>query len=198
VTVADRPFLSLSMIVKNEEASLDDCLASAKALCDELVVVDTGSTDRTVEIARRHGAKLFHFEWCDDFAAARNFALEHTTGTWVLHLDADEVAVEAASGAVRAELAGQPESVQFLRVPVRSRGRDASTGEEHLARRLYRRHVDVRWTRRIHENVVNLRGEPAGCEAFSAAVVVDHDGYADPELRRSLGKNDRNVRLLAG
>ncbi|HEY3083503.1 MAG TPA: tetratricopeptide repeat protein [Chloroflexota bacterium] len=194
--MADRPFLSLSMIVKNEAAELDGCLRSARALCDELVVVDTGSTDRTIEIARAHGARVFHFAWCDDFSAARNFALDQTRGAWVLHLDADEIAHEASPGALRAELAAQPAAVQFLRVPVRSRGRDASGGDEHLARRLFRRHPDVRWHRRIHENIANRRGERPESERISTGLVVDHHGYADAELRQAQGKNGRNLRLL--
>src|SRR5262245_57509130 len=99
----ERPLLSLTMIVRNEEESLDRCLASARGLADELIVVDTGSTDRTVEIARAHGASVHHFKWCDDFAAARNVALRHATGQWCLHLDADEWVVEAEAGALRAE-----------------------------------------------------------------------------------------------
>ncbi|HEV8637876.1 MAG TPA: glycosyltransferase [Chloroflexota bacterium] len=194
--MADQPFLSLSMIVKNEEADLDACLRSARALCDELVVVDTGSTDRTVEIARAHGARVFHFAWCDDFSAARNFALDRARGQWVLHLDADEIALEATPGALRAELRAQPTAVQFLRVPVRSRGHDTSGGDEHLARRVFRRHPDVRWHRRIHENIANHRGEPIGSDALSTGLVVDHRGYADAAVRRVQGKNDRNVRLL--
>jgi tetratricopeptide (TPR) repeat protein len=184
------------MIVKNEEADLDACLRSARTLCDELVVVDTGSTDRTVEIARAHGARVFHFAWCDDFSAARNFALDRTRGVWVLHLDADEIARETAPGALRAELRAQPPSVQFLRLPIRSRGHDAAGGDEHLARRLFRRHPDVRWHRRVHENIANRQGEAGGSEASAGSLVVDHHGYADPERRRRQGKNDRNVRLL--
>jgi glycosyltransferase involved in cell wall biosynthesis len=194
--MADQPFLSLSMIVKNEEADLDACLRSAKALCDELVVVDTGSTDQTVEIAKRHGARVFHFDWCDDFAAARNFALDRTRGAWVLHLDADEVALEAAPGALRAELAAQPEEVRFLRVVVRSLVPNRAGRDEHQARRLFRRQPAVRWRRRIHENITALEGEQPRQEAASRAMVVDHFGYQDPEQRKQRGKNDRNVRLL--
>jgi len=82
--------VSLCMIVKNEEAYLADCLASAKPFVDEMVIVDTGSTDRTVEIAQRFGANVFHFPWCDDFAAARNESLRHASGDWILEVDADE------------------------------------------------------------------------------------------------------------
>ena len=84
------PRVSLTMIVKNEEANLPACLASAADLVDEVVVVDTGSTDRTKEVAARFGARIFDFPWIDDFAAARNEALRHATGDWILWLDADD------------------------------------------------------------------------------------------------------------
>ena len=79
------------MIVRNEEKNLPDCLGSAKGLFDEIVVVDTGSTDRTQEIARDFGAKVFEFTWINDFAAARNAALSHATGDYAFWLDADDV-----------------------------------------------------------------------------------------------------------
>ena len=82
--------ISLAMIVKNEEATLAHCLESVKPLADEMVIVDTGSTDKTIEIAKGFGAKVYHFDWCDDFSAARNESLKHCTGDWVLILDADE------------------------------------------------------------------------------------------------------------
>ena len=85
-----KPRLSVCMIVKNEERFLGQCLASVKDIADELIVIDTGSTDRTVEIAREHGAHVGHFEWCNDFAAARNASIAPATGDWILFLDADE------------------------------------------------------------------------------------------------------------
>ena len=85
-----KPRLSVCMIVKNEERFLGQCLASVKDIADELIVIDTGSTDRTVEIAREHGAQVGYFEWCNDFAAARNASIAPATGDWILFLDADE------------------------------------------------------------------------------------------------------------
>ena len=82
--------LSVCMIVKNEEALLNDCLASVKSVADEVIVVDTGSDDKTVEIAESHGARIFTIEWTDDFSAARNFSLEQAKGNWILVVDADE------------------------------------------------------------------------------------------------------------
>jgi tetratricopeptide (TPR) repeat protein len=84
------PTLSLCAIVKNEEVHLPRCLESVRGLVDEIVIVDTGSTDRTEEVARSFGARVYHFPWQDDFSLARNVSLEHATGEWVLVLDADE------------------------------------------------------------------------------------------------------------
>ena len=82
--------ISQCMIVKNEEKNIRRALSWAKEIVQEQVVVDTGSTDRTVEIAESMGAKIFHFEWCDDFSAAKNYAIEQATGDWIAFLDADE------------------------------------------------------------------------------------------------------------
>ncbi|MGG4411271.1 glycosyltransferase family 2 protein, partial [Niallia taxi] len=82
--------VSLCMIVKNEESVLDRCLASVAHLVDEVIIVDTGSTDKTKEIASKYTSKIFDFEWINDFSAARNFAAEQATGDWILVLDADE------------------------------------------------------------------------------------------------------------
>ncbi|HLD05809.1 MAG TPA: glycosyltransferase [Candidatus Nanoarchaeia archaeon] len=82
--------LSLCMIAKNEEEDLPRCLEAAKPFVDEIIVVDTGSTDKTVEIAKKYTKNVFHFKWINDFSAARNESLKHATGNWVLILDADE------------------------------------------------------------------------------------------------------------
>ena len=86
----EKPELSLCMIVKNEEDCLSRCLMSVIPVVDEIVIVDTGSTDRTKEIARTFGAKVYDFEWTDDFSEARNISLSKATGSWILVLDADE------------------------------------------------------------------------------------------------------------
>ena len=91
--------LSLSMVVRNEESRLGACLASVKGFVDEIVLVDTGSTDATVAIAETAGARIEHLPWPGDFAPARNAALNLITGDWVLVLDADEqLRAEAISG----------------------------------------------------------------------------------------------------
>ena len=86
----NKPTLSLCMIVKDEESMLANCLKSVNGYVDEIIVVDTGSSDRTVEIAEEHGAKVFHHQWENDFSKHRNQAIGYASGDWILVLDADE------------------------------------------------------------------------------------------------------------
>ena len=88
--MAEKKKLALVMIVKNEERSLEKCLKAVRNLVDEIYITDTGSTDKTVEIAKKFGAHISHFDWVNDFSAARNFSLEQSECDWNLVLDADE------------------------------------------------------------------------------------------------------------
>ena len=85
-----RPLLTAAMIARDEERHLPACLASLADVVDEVVLVDTGSVDRTVEIARAHGATVLHHSWSDDFSAPRNLGLDNARGRWILYIDADE------------------------------------------------------------------------------------------------------------
>ena len=99
--------INLVMIVKNEERSLRRCLRSVNGLVDEMIVVDTGSTDRTVEIAEKMGAKVFSFTWINDFSAARNYGLGRSDGDWNLILDGDEYLREADREKLETELSSR-------------------------------------------------------------------------------------------
>jgi glycosyltransferase involved in cell wall biosynthesis len=132
-------------MVKNEEPSLPACLASLAGVADDVVVVDTGSSDRTRDVARQHGARVFDFPWCDDFSAARNECLRHAHGDWVLWLDADERFDDANRErlrALRSTLGDDPAAYVFTQ-------RSAATASTSTLRvqqvRLFRRHADVRW-----------------------------------------------------
>lgn len=189
-----RERLSVCLIVKNEERFLGQCLASVKGLADQIVVVDTGSTDRTVAIAREHGAEVYPFTWCDDFSAARNAALQHATGDWVLSLDADEELPPENHPALRRLLA--QEDVMGWRLPLFDVGREES-GHSYVPR-LFRNAPGLFWIGRVHEQIfysVEARRREWGLESRIGDAALRHHGYA-PEILRERGKVERNLRLL--
>src|SRR5205085_1718017 len=102
-----QPRVSLCMIARNEERFLPACLDAVRAAVDEIVLVDTGSTDRTVAIAESYGARVLHERWDDDFSAPRNVSLRAATGDWILVLDADEVVQPGGTAKIR-ELVQEP------------------------------------------------------------------------------------------
>ena len=186
--------LSVCLIVKDEERFLGQCLASVKGLADQIVVVDTGSTDRTVEIAREHGAEVHSFAWCDDFSAARNAALEHVTGDWVLMLDADEELPPQQHAALR-KLLHSP-SVIAWRLPLQDAGREAE-GCSYVPR-LFRNAPGLFYVGRVHEQVfssVEVRRQEWGLETRLGDAMLRHYGYTK-ELTLERDKVGRNLRLL--
>ncbi len=194
------PTLSLAMIVKNEEKNLGHCLASVRGLVDEMVVVDTGSTDGTVALAERFGARVGHFPWTGDFGAARNESLRLCTGDWVLILDADEAVDVLDHAKIREAIAqdtpaaynlisrNYSESAGFVLLDqvVVPNNTDYSEGAafpyfaDAPNLRLVRRFPDLRYEGRVHEVMVPyfLRHNlPMG--ALDA--VVHHYGKVDAE-----------------
>jgi GT2 family glycosyltransferase/tetratricopeptide (TPR) repeat protein len=189
-----RARVTLCLIVKNEESNLGDCLGSAADLVDEVIVVDTGSTDATKEIASRFGARVFDFPWCDSFAAARNESLRHATGDWIFWLDADDRLDEENRAKLRTLFAGLGEEnaayvLKCLCLPDAATG--SSTVVDHV--RLFRNRPDVRWTYRVHEQILPAIRKTGGAVRWSE-VVIRHTGYQDPPLRRR--KLERDLRIL--
>jgi predicted O-linked N-acetylglucosamine transferase (SPINDLY family)/GT2 family glycosyltransferase len=190
-----RARVSLCLIVRNEESNIGACLAGAADLVDEVVVVDTGSTDRTRELAREHGAQVFEFPWVDSFAAARNVCLENATGDYIFWMDADDRLDEANRGRLRELFGrlrpGQPLAWSMKCLCLPGPHSDTSTLVDHI--RLFPRHPEIRWRYRVHEQILPaLRA--VGVRVDWANVVVQHTGYQDPALRRR--KLDRDLRLL--
>lgn len=143
--------ISLCMIVRNEEDSLGRCLASVKEAVDEIVIVDTGSTDRTKEIAASFGAVIYDFEWIDDFAAARNYAFEQATQTFILWLDADDV-LEAED--LRRLLALKSKELPYDSITMNYHLTFDSAGNPVYSlrrNRLVRRASGFRWHGPVHE-----------------------------------------------
>jgi len=185
--------ISACLIVKNEAASLGASLASIAELVSELIVVDTGSTDETRQVAAAHGAKVFDFPWSDNFAAARNECLKHATGDWILWLDADEFFDEANRQKLRALFAGLKDEKAAYVMTQRSRHQHGDAGARVRQVRLFRRHPGVGWEYRVHEQLLpSLRR--AGFDVRFIEITLEHTGYQDPALRRR--KLERNLRLL--
>lgn len=182
--------LSLCMIVKNEAAVLDRCLTSARDAVDEIVVVDTGSADDTVEIARDHGARVLHHDFADlDFSAARNRSLAAATGDFALVLDADETLTEDSAGLIRL-LAGEGGDVGYVVNRHNKRAGERTTVDHAV--RLFARRPGFRYRNRVHETVDAAILE-AGGRLRRSHIVVEHHL---PTAEREAEKNRLYLRLL--
>ena len=184
-----RPRLSAVLIARDEEATLGRCLASLRGVVDEVVVLDTGSSDHTVALAWRCAASVYRGEWTDSFAEARNAALACARGEWILWIDADE------------ELVCPPEKVRALLdaghaaydVEIENLVDERTGGDRftHSTLRLFRRGEGTRWEGRVHEQVVGLSGPRVRIEG----PFLRHYGYR-PGIMAAKDKSGRTIRLL--
>lgn len=187
--------ISACLIVKNEEENITACLESLRGIVDEIVVVDTGSTDQTEEIARSFGAKLGRTEWTDDFSAARNHSLELATGDWILWIDADERLAKDShrsllNAVTRPHLGGfNIEIVNFV-------GDDETQDIlNHWPCRLFRNLQNVRFEGRIHEQISpSLRAAGFPIATLEGARLL-HYGYQKHAMDAK-GKQERTIRML--
>jgi tetratricopeptide (TPR) repeat protein/SAM-dependent methyltransferase len=186
--------ISLCMIAKNEEANLPSCLGSVAGLVDEVIVVDTGSSDRTKEAASRLGARVFDFTWIDDFAAARNESIRHARGKWIFWLDGDEWLDADNQKRLRTLLGNLGEDNSGYVMKQRSVSEPASGEASLFAQvRLFRNDPRIRWQYRVHEQILPAL-EQLGCPIHFTDVVIEHAGYEEPALYRR--KQERNLQLL--
>src|SRR3954453_14099521 len=186
--------VSLCIIAKNEERRLGTCLGSVADLVHETIVVDTGSTDRTKEIAAQHGAKVFDFPWRDDFAAARNESINHATGEWIFWLDCDHWLDEENRQRLKKLFDSlTDENVAYLmkwRSPSDESGSQATLLD---ATQLFRNDPRIRWEHRIHEQIRPAIQRAGGTTRWTD-VVINHSGYQDAADKHR--KLERNLRLL--
>ena len=184
--------LSLSMIVKNEEKFLKDCLESVVGVVDEIIVVDTGSTDATVKIAREYDAQIHNFKWINDFSAARNFSLSKCTGDWILYLDADERL--------------NKESVQELKKVISTNKKlsvycniynvDEINNKPNMMKytRLFKNSPGIKFKGRAHEQIEKSL-EEKGYQLINSNITITHIGY-NLERDGLKQKAKRNLQLL--
>lgn len=187
------PLISVCMIVKNEEAVLDRCLRSITNHVDEIVIVDTGSTDATKSIAFKYTNKVFDFKWINDFSAARNEAIKHATGKFILILDADEYMDESNLEALRSLLLKEnprPNTVyQLIVVSFREHNKPAS---EDPILRVFANGLGIRYIRPIHEQPAPAKGFPS---VTKLPVRIYHSGYTE-ETIIAKNKHERNLSIF--
>lgn len=188
--------VSVCIIAKNEEKYIEGCLKHLKPFGFEIVVADTGSTDRTKEIAEKYADKVLDFEWIDDFSAARNFCAEHATNRWILSLDCDEYVTSVDVKALRMAMQKFPKCVGTLHLNnlvIDNQGRQRYTVDDVV--RFYNK-GRYTYVNAIHEQLVSIKGDIAdGYSSFLMPMEVIHYGYniTGEEMER---KQKRNLRLL--
>jgi Glycosyltransferases involved in cell wall biogenesis len=194
--------LGVHIIVRNEEDMLSECLDSIRDIADELIVVDTGSTDGTVDIALRYGARVIKAEWKDDFSSARNLALEHARTIWVLVLDADE-RLKGDGQMLRRELRTAASSAFRLRMEHLLNASNTSNSISSEAVRLFRADRGYCYHGEIHEQLVRMRETVNGTNMMdvdgplcSGSQHLVHVGYMPDVLQRK-SKAERNLRVIS-
>jgi tetratricopeptide (TPR) repeat protein len=187
--------LSLCMIVRDEQEMLPRCLASVADTVDEIVIVDTGSTDATVEIARSFGARVLFHEWTGSFAQARNVSFDAAEGDWLLCLDADEVLVEEDAPLLRS-LTGRTWREAFYLSETNYTGDlEDGTAVTHNALRVFRNRPEYRFEGRLHEQIAHCLPGYLPERVEASGVRIEHYGYLGA-VRDSREKSRRNIELL--
>jgi len=189
--------ISQAMIVKNEEKNIERALSWGKGVVSEQIVVDTGSTDRTVEIAKKMGAEVYFFPWQDDFSLAKNFAISKCRYPWIAMLDADESFSEQDAKKMKDYIAlvEKDPKVHGLRTAIADIDPNGQVVSLDSTVRLFRNREDIRYRRAIHEQLCLTNGEdfrPANC---GNNLTVLHTGYQAEVLSKKL-KEKRNINLL--
>ncbi|MDO8092741.1 MAG: tetratricopeptide repeat protein [Candidatus Brocadiales bacterium] len=183
----EQPKISLCMIVKNEARWLSRCLNSVKGLVNEMIIVDTGSTDETVKIAKGYGANVFHHPWNDNFSESRNYALKHAAGDWILHLDADEELVQEDIPLVKGII--KKKELNGVYCLFYSTQNASSGHSKFFLPRLFRNNIGICYRGRIHETPVI-----PGNTSFSNIRII-HYGYSLDEVTMAT-KRKRNASIL--
>lgn len=186
--------ISICMIAKNEEKYLEECLKRIKPYGCEIILTDTGSTDRTKEIAQKYADKVLDFAWIDDFSAARNYCAEHASHNWILALDCDEYVDNINMGHLRMYMQKGPKGLGYLRMKMLaydSLNRLSFTYGD--VPRFYNRNY-YRFENAIHEQIKRLDGKEEEI-TFLMPIEAVHQGYAiqGEEMAK---KQERNIRML--
>ncbi|MEG6523948.1 glycosyltransferase [Desulfotomaculum sp. 1211_IL3151] len=189
--------LSLCMIVRNEEDWLERCLNRVQQVVDEVVIVDTGSTDRTKEICLQYPAKVYDFAWTESFAEARNFSIERASGKWILWLDADEELMVENIREFRKALHAAEKDLFLLPLVNYYGGLPADLNRSYLfaSYRLFRNHKGFKFIGNIHEHLNVDEIQKVDQTAIMPNITIHHYGYMD-HVMEGKEKNKRNLAML--
>lgn len=188
--------ISQCMIVKNEEKNIERALLWGKNVVSEQIVVDTGSTDQTVEIAKRMGAEVYHFLWADDFSAAKNFALDKAQYEWIAFLDADEYFTEEDADKILPLLNQiQHQPYDGVATGLINLDDDGNAASMDVQLRIFRNHPKLRYRRRVHEHLAWSSGRKLTYWIGNEQLSIYHTGYSE-EASKKKRRGDRNVNLI--
>lgn len=193
--------LTQCLIVKNEEANLPRALNWGKNLFDEQIVVDTGSSDNTIDIAKKMGAKVFNFQWIDDFSAARNFSISKCTGDWIFFLDADEYFEEVDVPLLRPLIEnidgnsingkGEKHEYNVVETPW------INLADNNISRqaRIFKNVSYIRYTGVLHEQLQAMPGGYLKVYPIKDSPAIYHEGYIWSEDNSKEAKSARNFEI---
>ena len=183
--------ISLCMIVRDEERNIQQCLESAKNYVDEIIIIDTGSKDNTIDIAKRYTDKIFHIQWSDDFSYPRNFSLEKASGDWILVMDADEKLI-AGQEDLKKLIADTKADAYSITIDNLCAPDDVLHQRKCSQIRLFRNKNDYRYSGIIHEQIRSNINFYKGIIKNAPNLVIEHSGY----MQDSEEKTKRNIILL--
>ena len=188
--------ISLCVITKDEEKNIERCINSVKSIVDEIVVVDTGSADHTVKIVEELGGKVYYFEWINDFAAARNYALSKVNGDWIIFLDADEYVSKDSLPMLRPVI----EKAHQLKLDVVETdwiniNQVNQTFQSSMPiTRILKKSPLLGYKGKIHETIHKIKGNIKKLDAVDS-IKIFHIGYST-DIVQEKKKSDRNIQLL--
>ena len=186
--------LSLCIIVKNEEKFIAKCLNAVKDIIDEIIIVDTGSTDSTLDIINEYDVKLYKYTWNNDFSATRNYAINKATGDWILFLDADEIL----------DLSSQDKILKFIKTTNfdgchflvhNYTAQDSTDYTIHYALRLFKNNKGYYYKGKIHEQIANKDESVISNNFSNENILLHHYGYSQ-EVLKDKDKRLRNIPIL--
>ncbi|MTI69498.1 MAG: glycosyltransferase [Firmicutes bacterium] len=191
-----KPFITLCMIIKDEEKVLRRCLDSVKGIVDEVVIVDTGSRDNSKKIAKEYTNKVYDFQWVNDFSKARNFAASKASGEWILALDADEYVDRSNLKDMKEQIKNDEDAYDIYSVKILNfSGWNGQFTSQHYHERIYKNDGNIRYSRPIHEQLIKNQSKGKEFIESISKLIIYHSGYLTQTFKEK-EKSKRNMNIL--